>query len=554
MINIIVIMKTNKNQIGTKYGGANPALALLLGCCLLCFLIWIQGCSSQKKPLKYSDSYKNVVVIVGDDHTYKALGAYGNDIVHTPNLDELATQGARFTNAYANSPLCSASRQSLLTGKYPHATGVSLLFSPFNDNTNTTIAEHLKAEGFATALIGKNHFNSFIWWDLYTKGLPKFGFDTLIGRREHLNWLESNPADQVPENIRTFNDPSNLPEKIARMNPETLPQPCYNKDCMGTFLAESAIRFIEENFENRFLLWLAFYEPHAPFTFPVEYADKYKVDDITLPQGSQEDDRWIPERFKGFTDEHKKGIIASYYTSVEFMDKNVGLVINALKENGLYDETLIIYLGDQGYLLYDHKRFEKHTMWKESIKSPLIVGGNKNMAQNKSYDELIEFIDVAPFICEALGVDPMEEAQGRSFYDLLTGSSYQEKDYVVAEFLEDNKAMVANRKWKYIFSTGKRDLGQGFRTGSGPSGITHRLYDLENDPGETTNLANDSIYKDMVSKMQKVMIERFLETHPYAGEIPDNLTIDGKLVWLCEPRDVGAEYGGLPLRTFYANE
>jgi arylsulfatase A-like enzyme len=310
MINIIVIIKTNKNQIGTKYGVANPALALLLGCCLLCFLIWIQGCSSQKKPLKYSDSYKNVVVIVGDDHTYKALGAYGNDIVHTPNLDELATQGARFTNAYANSPLCSASRQSLLTGKYPHATGVSLLFSPFNDNTNTTIAEYLKAEGFATALIGKNHFNSFIWWDLYAKGLPKFGFDTLIGRREHLNWLESNPADQVPENIRTFNDPSNLPEKIARMNPETLPQPCYNKDCMGTFLAESAIRFIEENFQNRFLLWLAFYEPHAPFAFPVEYADKYKVDDITLPQGSQEDDRGIPERFKGFTDEHKKGIIA----------------------------------------------------------------------------------------------------------------------------------------------------------------------------------------------------------------------------------------------------
>jgi arylsulfatase A-like enzyme len=211
------------------------------------------------------------------------------------------------------------------------------------------------------------------------------------------------------------------------------------------------------------------------------------------------------------------------------MDKNVGLVINALKENGLYDETLIIYQGDQGYLLYDHKRFEKHTMWKESIKSPLIVAGNKNMAQNKSYDELIEFINVAPFICEALGVDPMEEAQGRSFYGLLTGSSYQEKDYLVAEFLEDNKAMVANRKWKYIFSTGKRDLGQGFRMGSGPSGITHRLYDLENDTGETTNLANDSIYKDMVSKMQKVMIERFLETHPYAGEITDNLTIDGKL-------------------------
>ncbi len=547
-------MKKNINLIGTKHYWTNSALTLLRGCCLLFVLTWIPGCSSQDKPLQQSDPYKNVVVIVGDDHAYTALGAYGNEIVQTPNLDELAANGAMFTNAYSNSPLCSASRQSMLTGKYPHATGVSLLFTPFNDNANTTIAEHLKAEGFATALIGKNHFNSFIWWNLYANGLPKFGFDTLISRREHRSWLKLNPADPVPENIRTFNDPSNLPKKIANMNPETLPQPCYNKDCAGTFLAESAIRFMEENHNNRFLLWLAFNEPHAPFVFPVEYAGKYKSDDITLPQGSDEDDRWIPDRFKGFTDEQKKGIIASYYTSVEYMDKNVGLVIDALKEKGMYDETLIIYLGDQGYLLYDHKRFEKHTMWKESIKSPLIIAGNKNIPQNKSYDELIEFIDVVPFICEALGVGLMEEAQGRSFYDLLTGSSYQEKDFVFAEFLEDNKAMVANRKWKYIFSTGKRDLGQGYSTGSGPAGILHKLYDLESDPGETTNLAYISTNKDIVNKMQKVMIERFLETHPYAGEIPDNLTIDGKLVWLCEPRDVAAEYGGQPLRTFYANE
>jgi arylsulfatase A-like enzyme len=337
------------------------------------------------------------------------------------------------------------------------------------------------------------------------------------------------------------------------MNPETLPQPCYDKDCPGTFLAESAIRFMEDNSENRFLLWLAFNEPHAPFAFPVEYAGKYRPEDITLPQGSDEDDRWIPERFKGFSEEQKKGIIASYYTSVEYMDKNVGLVIDALKEKGLYEETLIIYLGDQGYLLYDHKRFEKHTMWKESIKAPLIISGQKTIPQNQSFDELIEFIDVAPLICEALGVEPMAEAQGKSFYQLVTGAgaSYREKEIVFAEYLEDNKAMVADHRWKYIFSTGKRDLGQGYATGSGPSGIIHRLYDLENDPGETTNLAYTPKHLDRVSRMKEVMIQRFLETHPYSDEIPHNLTTDGKLVWLCEPRDTGAEYGGRALKTFY---
>ena len=215
-------MKNNISIIGAKQYWGNHALALLKGCCLLFVLTWIPGCSSQKKPLQHFDPYKNVVVIIGDDHAYTALGAYGNEIIHSPNLDELATHGAMFTNAYSSSPLCSASRQSLLTGKYPHATGVNLLFSPFNDKTNTTIAEHLKTEGFATALIGKAHFNSFIWWDLYAKGLPKFGFDTLISRREHRSWLELNPADPIPENTRTFKDPSNLPKKIANMNP-TLP-------------------------------------------------------------------------------------------------------------------------------------------------------------------------------------------------------------------------------------------------------------------------------------------------------------------------------------------
>ncbi len=457
-----------------------------------------------------------------------------------------------FTNAYSSSPLCSASRQSLLTGKYPHATGVNLLFSPFNDKTNTTIAEHLKAENFATALIGKAHFNSYVWWNLYANGLPDFGFDTLIGQQEYRKWRVSHPADPVPEGIRTFKDPSTNSKRIARMNPETLPQPCYDRDCSGTFLAESAIRFMEENSENRFLLWLAFNEPHAPFVFPVEYAGKYNPEDITIPQGSDEDDRWIPERFKGFSDENIKGVIASYYTSVEYMDKNVGLVIDALKEKGLFEETLVIYLGDQGYLLYDHKRFEKHTMWKESIKAPLIIAGQKDIPQNQLFDELIEFIDVAPLICEALGVGPMEEAQGRSFYSLLKGTSYQEKDIVFAEYLEDNKAMVADHRWKYIFSTGKRDLGQGYATGSGPSGIIHRLYDLETDPGETANLAYKSMHQERVLVMKEVMIQRFLETHPYADEMPDNLTVDGKLVWMCEPRDAGAEYGGVPLKLFIA--
>ena len=495
-----------------------------------------------------STAFRHVVVIVGDDHASTVLGAYGNERVRTPNLDRLAAQGAMFTRAYANSPLCSASRQSLLTGKYPHATGVNLLFTPFDDRTNTTVAEHLKKENFATALIGKAHFNTWIWQGLYEDGLPRFGFDTLIDRAEYRQWLTEHPPRPVAENIPTFDPETSPTDTFARMNPDGLPQPYYDQDAPGTFLAQSAIRFVEENRDQRLFLWLAFHEPHAPFAFPVEYAGRHRAEDMPLPTGSPEDDRWVPARFRGFTDQQKQGVIAAYFTSVEYLDKNVGLVIDALKEQGIYDETLIIYLGDQGYLLNEHKRFEKHTMWKESIQAPLIMAG-RGLPRDTVYDELIEFVDVVPTINEALGVASQEEVQGRSFYSLLQNRPYDEREFVFAEFLEDNKAMVATKRWKYIFTTGKRDLGQGFATGYGPSGIVHRLYNLADDPGETTNVADE--HPAVVDSLQQRMLRRFAETHLYANELPENLTVDGQLLWFCEPRDVGAEYGGAPLRIFY---
>jgi len=150
-----------------KIAGITAATIPLANCSLL---------NGQKK-------LKNIVVNVGDDHANKALKCFGGNEVRTPNLDKMAQSGVTFTNAYSNSPICSASRQSLLTGKYPHATGVNLLFTPFNDTKNYSIAEHLKSKGYSTGIIGKDHWNSWIWWKYYNEGggFPTFGFDYNIG-------------------------------------------------------------------------------------------------------------------------------------------------------------------------------------------------------------------------------------------------------------------------------------------------------------------------------------------------------------------------------------
>jgi choline-sulfatase len=111
-------------------------------------------------------------------------------------------------------------------------------------------------------------------------------------------------------------------------------------------------------------------------------------------------------------------------------------------------------------------------------------------------------------------------------------------------------AMVASRKWKYIFTTGKRDLGLGYATGKGPSGVVHMLYDLERDPEERKNLAYGTEYGGMVDSLQQVMLDHFLQTHPNASFVPSGLNRVGKLIWFCEPTDVGEEPGSDLQRIF----
>ena len=520
------------------------SLLLSVGLALLFSCAGNQGREQQREPV-----YRNVVFIVSDDHSPKVVGAFGNPLIRTPNLDRLAAQGTLFTRAYANSPICSASRQSMMTAKYPHATGVNLLFTPFPDHGNVTVAEYLREQGFKTALVGKTHFSDFVFTELYKDGKrPDHGWDFLIDRKEHQAHLRQHPPRPVAAHIPTR---ASVPASDAAAwtkNAAMLPEPFHDQDSEGTFLARWAADFIRQNKDGRFCLWVAFHEPHAPFSFPVEYAGRYKPEQVPLPTGSPEDDRWVPLQFKDLTEQERRGIIASYYTSVEYLDKNVGLVLEALRESGLEENTLVVFNGDQGYLLNEHKRFEKHTFWEESIRAPLIIKG-KSVLQQKS-DALVEFIDLVPTVVEALGFRPHPDFMGRSLLPLLRGERKEHRERVFAEYLQDDKAMVADKEWKYIFTTGKYDLDIGYETGFGPSGIYHRLYNLQQDPQETTNLAYDPAHRGKVAELQEAMLTTFKETHPDADRLPPELNQLGQLVWFCQPRDIGAHYQEKPIRYF----
>jgi choline-sulfatase len=476
-------------------------------------------------------SFKNVICIIGDDHAATALGCYGNPVIKTPNLDELASRGLMFNRAYANAPLCSASRQSILTGKLPHACGVTLLRTSFPEE-EVTIADHLLQYGFTTGAIGKTHFNNAF----------SHGFNHRITKSHYSDYMQHIPESEwlyqgeARPQWRPFQDPARI-----WLNAEMLPSEHHDRYDIGTFYAQEAVKFIKTNRKNRFCLWLGFNEPHSPFNFPSEFAGIYQPEDIPLPSGSPEDDRWLPLVFNNLTEADKRGIIVSYYSSVSYLDKNVGLILNALEEMGLTQETLVVYIGDQGYLLGDHKRFEKHMMWEQAIRAPLIIGTGGTYGRGRKIEVLTDFIDLAPTILELLAVPKMADLQGKSLLPVLSGKSTVHKDYVFAEYLVDNKAMVRDRQWKYIFTSGKRDLGQGYATGNPPPGISHRLYNLEEDPEETRDVAGLPENGDILIKLQNVLLQIFMETDTRVKTMPEGLSAVEALVYFCNPPDAEAD-------------
>jgi len=494
------------------------------------FLIFTASCQQKATPASPSfEPVQNILFLIGDDHSASVLGGYGNTLAQTPNLDRLAQQGIRFTNAFANAPMCSASRQSFLTGRYPHAAGVTLLRTSFPEE-QVTLAEHLAERGFSTGAIGKMHFNNS----------GKHGFDFLVTRRDYFDHLESNPPREPASGTRVrptwkpFRDPARI-----WLNAETLPGSYYDEDDVGTFYSMRALDFIRENQDERFCLFVGFHEPHSPFNFPIEFQGSFDPAEMPLPEGSPEDDRWIPAVFRDLTQEEKRGIVAAYHTSVQYLDKNVGLILDGLEELGLSEKTMVVYIGDHGYLLNDHKRFEKHTMWEAAVRAPLIVRARG--LEPGVRDALVEFVDLAPTFMESAGVEPMTTGQGRSLMHVLLDPDALHKGYVFSEFLADNKAMVRSSEWKYVFTSGKRDLGQGYATGFPPPGITHRLYDLESDPDETTDVSEDPRNSEVLANLKRELLDWFRRTDPRSSQVPDDMTIEEQLVAFCEPPDVGGD-------------
>jgi choline-sulfatase len=470
----------------------------------------------------------NILWIVADDHAPYVCGAYGNRKVSTPNLDRFAGQAMRFEQAYCCSPVCTASRQCFITGRYPRSVGVTQLASVLPES-ELTLAHYLTEAGYDTAAFGKMHFNSRL----------KHGFAQRVDLEEFNAVRGRSPRKPIPAEIkvqppwRPFKDPASI-----WLNSDCLPFGFHEADTSASYFVEQAERFLRQPRENPFFLVVSFYEPHSPYNFPIEYRGRHRAQEFVTPTPGPQDADQIPLVFKDLTDEQKAGSIAAYYTSAEFLDHSIGRVLEALDRSGHADDTIVVYLADHGYMLGQHGRFEKHCGYDPAIRVPLIVrppGVTKPGSQPRA---LVQSIDLVPTMLDLCDLQIPSRVQGRSLAPILRGQTDRHRDQLFIEYSENAEGYVRTDRWKFIYCAGNRARQDGYATANPTPGRTIRLFDLQNDPDEFTNLADRPEQSDRVAQFTAALANHMRSTARQPGLVPKTEDFFTVLDFCLQPNDV----------------
>jgi choline-sulfatase len=468
------------------------------------------------------------LIIVADDHSGLYLGVAGDRFKATPNLDALAREGVLFNRAFCNSPLCTPSRQSFITGLLPHAVGVTRLETRLPE-TALTLGHWLSVLGYRTAAIGKMHFNS----------PSHHGFELRVDTADWEADLKQHPPaggdHQRP--WRPFVDPPPV-WLNARCQDTGLPA----QSMESTYFVDRAISYMNQNRDRPFALVVSFYEPHAPFRFPREWLGKYRPEQFPAPRASARDLDEQPRPFRQLSAEHFQGVQAAYYTSLSFLDAQIGRLLRSLKGNGLEQRTLVVYLGDNGYLLGQHGRLEKHCFYEPAVRVPLILRWLDHLPAGKSRHDLVELVDVFPTVCDLLGVPKPPLLHGIDLLPEIEGKpGARTHDFIFSEYPENEEAMVRTDRNKLIVGTGRRMRKDHLGSGQPLSGPCQRLFDLEHDPEENNDLADDPHYDSVRTEMLAKMRDRFKSTWTGPEPIPQGLSALETIHWCLKPRDLAVD-------------
>lgn len=450
----------------------------------------------------------NILFIMTDDQAKAALSIYGNRILRTPNMDRVGNEGLRFDEAFVTTSVCAPSRASFLTGLYAHSHGVTSngeepgwYHQMGLAHDQITYPMLLRQAGYHTAVVGKWHI----------KSMPT-GFDHAAILRGQGSYFD--------------------PEFIVNGAPVRFRG--HTDDVIG----DQALAYLRQRPKDRpFCLCYQFKAPHGPWEPDPRFYDAFKDVEIPLPPGfgePQPEDAPVAfskttqeiadmadffhgnERRKALVDENLpedqrlravfQAYVKSYYRVLLGVDENVGRVLDFLDQEGLAENTLVVYTSDNGAFLGEHGFYDKRLMLEPSIRIPMLMRWPARIEPGRVDDDhMVLNIDVAPTFLELAGVAPPDWMHGRSWKPIVEGGPVDWRDDFLYEWYEYPAVHCARkhhgvrtRRWKLIHFWQEPD--------------EWALYDLQNDPNETDNLVDEPRYADIVARLKRRIDELRAET------------------------------------------
>ncbi len=429
---------------------------------------------------------RNIIFIFIDDMRFDSMSCMGHPFLETPNLDKLAKNGMMFNHAFVTTSLCSPSRASVLSGQYAHIHGVMDNSTLIPEGT-PTFPKILQNNGYETAFIGKWHMGG-------SSDDPRPGFDHWISFR-----------GQGVYNNPTFN-----------FNGERKQIQGYMTDLLTDYAEE----YLNRDHEKPFFMYLSHKAVHAEF-YPAErHKDKYSDIDIQFPDSMANTEEnyegkpnWVRRQrhswhgvdYMYHDRTYFEQFILDYNRTMLAVDDSVGRVMKTLEDKGILDDTLVLFMGDNGFLHGEHGLIDKRCMYEESIRVALLAHCPNMIKPNQQTGRIALNVDIAPTILDMAGCEIPDTMQGESFVPIMKGEDTEWREAMLYEYFWERAFPqtptvlgVRTERYKYMNYHGVFDLNE--------------LYDLEEDPKEMNNLIDSSEHKEIRDQMH-AHLQRLLKEY-----------------------------------------
>ena len=440
----------------------------------------------------------NILMIMPDQLTPSALGAYGHPFVKSPNIDALAAKGVIFTSAYCNNPLCAPSRFSMLSGRLPSAIGAYDNASYFPSN-QATIAHYLRAAGYQTSLIGKMHFvgadQTHGFEERRTTDIYPADFGWVANwdmADERIDWWFHNLSSVTEAGVADASNQLDFDDDVGHQAVRKIRDLARSKD------------------DRPFFMCVAFTHPHDPYVTRQEFWDLYEDVEIDLPRvGELPEDQIDPhsQRLRQVVD-HENFVVTpdnikrarrAYYGNVSYIDQWVGRLMATLKNCGLDDDTIVVFCGDHGDMLGERGLWYKMSFFEGSVRVPLIIRSPGRFLPTR-IDSNVSLLDLAPTFLAITDSEPDDYSpalDGRDLTPLLNGDTEGDSDEAIAEYMGEGAVapMVMIRRGGYKYIACPADPPQ--------------LYDLKTDPDELSNLAGSVDVADVERAFEEEVARRW---------------------------------------------